>query len=78
MIIYPDPEKERTLSDYIPVSFSLKNETITSLQELLDNLYTVQENAYIYHADLLEMAISGDIRKVELYIRMKEKQAKKA
>ena len=30
MIIYPDTEKELFISDYMPISVSLKAETITS------------------------------------------------
>ena len=77
MIIYTDTEKELFISDYTPISVSLKAETITSLRELLDNLEKAQENAWIYGSDLLLMAISGDIKKVEMYIKMKTLQAKK-
>lgn len=71
MIIYPDTEKELFISDYMPISVSLKAETITSLQELLDNLEKAQENAWIYGSDLLLMAITSDIDKVEKTIKLK-------
>lgn len=47
------------------------------INELSDNLERAAENAFIWHSDMLAMAIDFDIRKVELYIRMKQKKQEK-
>jgi len=76
MIIYPDTEKELFFeSDYKPLP-TLRGLSVASLRELHDNLYAAEENAWLYGADLLTMALDMDIRKVNMYIRMYEKRDK--
>ena len=74
MIIYHDTEKELYASDYKPIQVSLKNESINSLYELLDNLEKAQENYWLYGNDIFALAIDNDIRKTELYIKFAEKK----
>ena len=73
MILYQDTEKELTLCDYMPLP-SLKSLSIDSLEQLQDNLQSVLENSYIYHSELLTMAIESDMRKTDVYIRMAYKR----
>jgi len=76
MILYQDIEQIENLTDYKPLP-SLKNAKIASLQELLDNLYSVQEQAHFIGDYFLLTAINGDIRKVELYIKLYSKRTGK-
>lgn len=69
-----DTEKELTLQDYKPLPGSLLKFTLSELYTLSKNLETASENAWIYHNDLLALAIDMDIKKVDLYIRMKERK----
>lgn len=79
MIIYNDTEKELTLSNYKPIKENLVKYSLNELQSLYDNISAACDNAYINHSDLLAIALEMDLKKIDLYIRMKErKQAKKA
>lgn len=78
MIIYPNTEKELFWEDYRPINnINLKELSINSLEELQDNLQLALENTYIYHSELLSMAIDTDMRKVDLYLKMKYKKQEK-
>ena len=77
MILYKDPEKERTLIDYIPLP-SLRDLSLDELQELSENITDTMETAFMYHSDLLEGALHGDSCKVDIYIKMRKKQQEKA
>ena len=74
VIFYPDTDKELTFDDYKPIRNSLKNYSVQELKKLLDNLQSAYENAFIYHSELLSMAIDQDIRKVNLYLKMAYKK----
>lgn len=79
MIIYNDTEKELTLSDYKPIREGLIKYSLNELQSLYNNVSAACDNAYINHSDLLSIALEMDLKKIDLYIRIKErKQAKKA
>ena len=69
VILYPDTEKELTFDDYKPIRESLKNHTIDELEGLLDNLQAAYENTFIYHSELLSIAINQDIEKVNVYLK---------
>ena len=76
MKLYPDTEKELFFeTDYKPLP-ALRGISLASLRELLENLENAQENAWLYGAELLEMALDMDIRKVKMYIKMQEKREK--
>lgn len=76
MIIYPNTEKELFFEkDYKPLPV-LRGMPLDSLRELYDNLCAAEENSWLYGADLLKMALSMDIHKVDMYIRMYEKREK--
>ena len=78
MIIYPDTEKELFWEDYRPINnINLKELSIDNLEELQDNLQLALENTYIYHSELLSMAIDMDMKKVDLYLKMKYKKQEK-
>ena len=77
MILYKDPEKERSLIDYIPLP-SLRDLSLDELEELSGNINDAIETAFMYHSDLLEGALHGDSCKVEMYIKMRKKQQEKA
>ena len=74
MIIYNNTEKELTLSDYKPINESLVKYSLNELQSLYDNISTACDNAYINHSDLLAIALEMDLKKIDLYIRMKQKK----
>ena len=77
MKLYPDTEKELFFeTDYIKLPVSLRGIPLASLRELLENLESAQENAWLYGAGLLEIALDMDIRKVKMYIKMQEKRKK--
>ena len=79
MIIYPDTERELFMEDYKPVSGLLSRLALPDLLELQNNLENALENAFIYHSELLEIAITMDLNKVNLYVKMRQrKQAKHA
>ena len=77
MIIYNDTEKELTLSDYKPIKESLVKYSLNELQSLYDNISAACDNAYINHSDLLAIALEMDLKKIDLYIRMKQKKQEK-
>lgn len=77
MKLYNDIEKELTLSDW-QVLPDLKALSYDDIVELWENLYDVLENTYLYHSDLLQIAIYQDIHKVEIHKKMKELKMKKA
>ena len=72
--LYHDTENELFFSDYRPLNFSLINYSIDELEKLLDNLQAALENTYIYHNELLAIAIDQDIRKANNYLKMKYKK----
>lgn len=74
MIIYNDTEKELTLSDYKPIKESLVKYSLNELESLYNNVSAACDNAYINHSDLLAIALEMDLKKIDLYIRMKEKK----
>ena len=74
IIFYPDTDKELTFDDYKPIRNSLKNYSVQELEKLLDNLQSAYENTFIYHSELLSMAIHQDIQKVNLYLKMAYKK----
>ena len=77
MKLYPDTEKELFFeTDYVKLPVSLRGISLASLRELLENLENAQENAWLYGAELLQIALDMDIRKVEMYIRIAEKREK--
>lgn len=77
MIIYPDTEKELFFDkDYKPLP-PLRGLPLDSLRELYGNLCAAQENAWLYGADMLTIALEMDIRKVDMYIRMYEKKERR-
>lgn len=69
MIIYTDTEKEKTFSDYIPLP-ALRGLSVAELTELLNNLQDMEYNAFCWHSDLLQLAITGDIQKVKMYLKI--------
>ena len=78
MIIYPDIEKELSFDDYKKPELSIiRALSLESLYELQNNMESAIDNAYINHADLLAMAIETDLNTINLYIRMRQKQAEK-
>ena len=77
MIIYQDTEKEMDFCDYKRLPDNLKTEAIDSLEELKDNLYNALENGYIYHSELLCIALQMDINKVEMYLKFAYRKAGK-
>ena len=77
MIIYQNTEKELTFCDYKPLPVSLRGIDLPGLYELRNNIENAIDNAYSYHSELLSMALQMDINKVNMYIRMKERNAKK-
>ena len=75
MIIYQDTEKELFFEDYKPVSnIRLIDLSIDSLEELKKNLENALENTFLFGSELLGIAIDTDIRKVDLYLKMKYKK----
>ena len=77
MIIYHDFDKELSLHDYRPLN-TLKGLSIDDLEELLSNLETAAERAWIDGNDLFVIAINPDIQKVKMHIKMaKKKQERK-
>lgn len=74
MIIYNDTKKELTLSDYKPIKESLVKYPLNELQSLYNNVSAACDNAYINHSDLLAIALEMDLKKIDLYIRMKQKK----
>lgn len=67
MKLYPDTEKELFPSDYVPLpELSVLNPE--ELSELRENLYAAFDNSYIYHSDLLSLALYPDIETIENYI----------
>ena len=63
--LYPDTEKELFYNvDYKPLP-DLSTVTITEEIELRENLYNALENAFLNGATLLDIALSGDIAKVQ-------------
>lgn len=73
MKLYPDVEKEMSFDDYKPLP-PLRGLSVAELQELKGNLLDAAENAFVWHCDLLELAINADVAKTDLYIRMYEKK----
>ena len=80
MIIYTGSEnskKELTFDDYKPIrNINLKSLSMDSLTELRDNIENAMENAFLFGNDLLQIALDMDVNKVNMYIRMKEKQTR--
>ena len=75
MKLYQDTEKELSFDDYKPLP-SLREVSLTDLYELSENLESAIDNAYCAGSDLLVIALDMDYRKVNLYIRMKERRGK--
>ena len=73
MILYNNPEKERFLEDYIPLP-SLRGLSTNELETLLDNLEQTLASAWEYNSELLEIALSMDIEKTKLYIKMSRRK----
>lgn len=73
MIIYYDLNKELSLHDYRPLN-TLKGLSIDDLEELLSNLETAAERAWIDGNDLFVIAINPDIQKVKMHIKMARKK----
>ena len=73
MIIYPDTEKELSMSDYKPLP-TLRGLSLAELRELSENIEQATENAWIYHSDLLALALDMDSRKIDLYIHFAERR----
>ena len=73
MIIYHDSDKELSLHDYRPLN-TIKGLSINDLEELLNNLETAAEKAWIDGNDLFLMAINPDIQKVKMHIKMAKKK----
>lgn len=74
--LYTDTEKELTFDDYKPLP-SLRGLSLQALYELQSNLEEAIDNAVIYHSELLEMALDMDLRKIDMYVRMKQKKQEK-
>ena len=74
MIIYHDTEKE--LFDYISIPASLRNETVESLTELIENLEEAQCNFWINGNDLYAGAIGCDIQKAKNYLHFAKRRKK--
>ena len=72
-LLYPDTEKELFFSDYKPLP-ALHGLSLDNLYAMRENLENAIENAWLYGSELLEMALTMDLQKVNLYIRMKEKK----
>ena len=72
-----DTRKELSFDDYKPVNYSLKDYSLEQLEALSGNLEQAVENAYLSGSDLLAMAIDNDLRKVDLYIKMKSRKQDK-
>lgn len=69
--------EELSFDDYKPVNYSLKDYSLEQLKALSSNLEQAVENAYLSGSDLLAMAINNDLRKVDLYIKMKSRKQDK-
>ena len=64
MILYPDTEKELFFdNDYKPIP-ELTNLDCTQLQALLENVFAACGNAFLNGADMLEIALTDDIIKI--------------
>ena len=64
--LYPDTERELYFdTDYKPITGLLSGLNNTELIELLENLENAFDNAYMYNADLLSMALYDDIVEVK-------------
>lgn len=75
MKLYPDTEKELSMSDYKPLP-TLRDLSLAELRELSENIEQATENAWIYHSDLLALALDMDSRKIDLYIHFAERREK--
>lgn len=72
--LYPDTEKELFYeTDYKPLP-PLANMTSADIAALLTNLHQAMENAFIYHADLLCIALKDDTDTIQEYIRKQEQE----
>ena len=76
MIIYQNTEIE--LFDYIPVPVSLRNETVESLTELIENLEAAQDNFFINGNDLFAGAVNCDLRRAKNYLHFAKRREEKA
>ena len=74
MKLYPNTERELTMFDYKALPVPLAKLTLPELRSLYDNVNKASENAWINHAELLALALDMDLRKLELYITMKERK----
>ena len=74
MKLYPDTERELTMSNYKALPIHLIKLTLPELRSLYDNVNGAIENAWINHNELLALALDMDLRKLELYITMKERK----
>lgn len=72
-----DTRKELSFDDYKPINYSLKDYSLEQLETLSNNLKQATENAWLNGNDLLAMAINNDLRKVDLYIKMKSRKQNK-
>ena len=73
MKLYPDTEKELSMSDYKPLP-TLRGLSLAELRELSENIEQATENAWIYHSDLFALALDMDSRKIDLYIHFAERR----
>ena len=61
-IPYPDTTKELYYEDdYTPIQDRINTFRLHEIPGILENLYNALDNAYEYHAELLEQALYSDI-----------------
>ena len=68
-ILYPDTEKELYfVPDYKPLPDCIKSLSKTDLKSLYNNVAAAFDNAYCYHAELLQSALWDDLLTISKYI----------
>ena len=71
-ILYPNTQKELFyVPDYKPLPEGLESMTKSELTSLYNNVAAAFDNAYIYHAELLESALYNDLLIISGYIEKK-------
>ena len=59
---YPDIDKELCFdTDYVPITDNINTFSLCDIPDIIENLSQALENAFIYHAELLEQALYSDI-----------------
>ena len=59
---YPDIDKELCFdTDYMPITDKINTFPLHDIPDIIENLSQALENACIYHAELLEIALYSDI-----------------